>query len=107
MKAARTGAAATTTTLATGTTAAVVGEFEPYVASGDQIPVADLTLAVDAVGPIALGSPAAESIGRLIASLGDADPQAEGEKEAQGEGSHARSPGSRGSVRWLRRKDGV
>ena len=55
------------------TTGEAIAEFEPYTAAGDPVPVADLALAVDAVGPIELGTPAADAIGRLIASLGDPD----------------------------------
>ncbi len=52
-------------------TGAPSGEFEPYTGQGDPVPVEELTLASDGVGPIALGRPAAEAVGRLIASLGD------------------------------------
>jgi len=46
---------------------------QPYVASGDPIPIEDLTLQVDGIGEIKLGTPAADAIGRLIASLGEPD----------------------------------
>jgi len=46
---------------------------QPYAASGDPIPIDDLTLQVDGIGEIKLGSPAADAIGRLIASLGEPD----------------------------------
>ncbi len=47
--------------------------FEPYVASGEPVAIADLLLAVDGVGPVKFGEPAATSVGRLIASLGEPD----------------------------------
>lgn len=47
--------------------------FAPYEAKGAAIPISELKLAVDAIGPIALGEPAADAIGQLIASLGDPD----------------------------------
>lgn len=53
------------------TTTPTTVEFTPYTASGDSIPINELRLAVDAIGPITLGSPADQAIGRLIASLGD------------------------------------
>ncbi len=46
---------------------------QPYVAAGDPIPIEDLTLQVDGIGEVKLGQPAAEAIGRLIASLGEPD----------------------------------
>jgi hypothetical protein len=59
--------AGSTTTVASAPPAS----FDPYVASGEAIPPEQLTLAVDGIGPIAFGSPAAEAVGRLIASLGE------------------------------------
>lgn len=56
----------------TETTGGVVA-FEPYVAVGQPVALADLTLAVDGIGPVLFGTPADESIGRLIASLGEPD----------------------------------
>jgi len=47
--------------------------FDPYAASGEAVPLSDLTLAVDGIGPIDFGSPAATSVGRLVASLGEPD----------------------------------
>lgn len=57
------------------TTAATVpaAAAPPYVASGEPVPIADLLLAVDGVGPIKFGEPAASAVGRLVASLGDPD----------------------------------
>ncbi len=57
---------------ATTTTLAVVA-FEPYVASGQPVALADLALSVDAIGPIEFGTPAADAVGRLISSLGEPD----------------------------------
>lgn len=69
--------AGTTPTTAAGTTettaAQAVSDFDAYVASGDPVPVDQLNLAVDAVGPIPFGTPAADAIGRLITSLGEPD----------------------------------
>jgi len=67
------GVTPTTTGSTTETTTAVVAEFDAYVASGDPVPIDELTLAVDGVGPIAFGTGAADSIGRLITSLGEPD----------------------------------
>ena len=66
-------AATATTSAGAATTVAVSvpGTFEPYQAVGDLIPLEDLTMKVDSIGPISFGTPAAESIGRLISSLGD------------------------------------
>jgi hypothetical protein len=64
----------TTTSDGAGTTTgetAPPASFDPYVASGEAVPPDQLTLAVDSIGPIELGSPAADAVGRLIASLGD------------------------------------
>jgi hypothetical protein len=49
------------------------GVFEPYEAAGEPVALSELTLAVDSVGPIEFGTPARQSIGRLIASLGEPD----------------------------------
>jgi len=64
-----------TTTNGAGTTptSPALLSTTPYEASGDPIPVKDLTLQVDGIGAIKLGTSAAESIGRLIASLGEPD----------------------------------
>jgi len=77
------------TNAATGTTAATTTEpgdssttvppdsagvdLPDFVASGSPVAIADLTLAVDALGPIQLGTSAPRSVGRLIASLGPPD----------------------------------
>lgn len=58
---------------ATTVAVSVPGTFEPYTSVGELIPFADLTMKVDGVGPVAFGTPAAEAMGRLIASLGDPD----------------------------------
>jgi hypothetical protein len=55
------------------TTTAPQPTAPPYVASGEPVPVSELLLAVDGVGPIKFGEPAAAAVGRLIASLGDPD----------------------------------
>ena len=47
--------------------------FAPYEAKGAVIPLSELTLAVDAIGPILLGESAEDAIGQLIASLGEPD----------------------------------
>ncbi len=65
--------AATTATTAPATTEPPVAGSAPYEAVGDAIPIAELGLAVDAIGPIALGSPAADAIGRLVAAFGEPD----------------------------------
>jgi hypothetical protein len=38
--------------------------------SGDPVPISRLTLKADGIGPIEVGTPATEAIGRLVASLG-------------------------------------
>jgi hypothetical protein len=60
-----------TTEPPTTTLASVPGDFDPYEAEGDPIDLADLTLAVDGVGPIDFGRPARQAVGRLVASLGE------------------------------------
>lgn len=73
-----------TTTAPTDTSEAPTDTTEPpansagvdlpeFVATGEPVAVSDLTLAVDAIGPIQLGTSAPRSIGRLIASLGEPD----------------------------------
>ncbi len=47
--------------------------FDPYLSVGTPIPIEDLPLRVDGIGDIKFGQPAADAIGRLIASLGDPD----------------------------------
>ncbi len=44
-------------------------DLPDFVASGSPVALADLTLAVDSLGPIQLGTSAPRSVGRLIASL--------------------------------------
>lgn len=61
------------TTSSTTTTAATVVDFSPYEAVGEPISLADLTLTVSGIGPLEFGTPAEESIGRLVASLGEPD----------------------------------
>lgn len=63
----------TTPTDGTSTTSGTIVAFEPYVASGQPVALADLALSVDAIGPVEFGQPAADAIGRLIASLGEPD----------------------------------
>jgi hypothetical protein len=70
---ATTGTSGPTTTAEPGTTTAPGDGFEPYQAQGAAVPVGELKLQVDAIGPIALGSPADEAVGRLITSLGEPD----------------------------------
>ncbi|NND03162.1 MAG: hypothetical protein HKN91_10280 [Acidimicrobiia bacterium] len=48
-------------------------DLPDFVASGSPVAIADLTLAVDSIGPIQLGTSAPRSVGRLIASLGPPD----------------------------------
>ena len=57
----------------TDTTLPTVVAFEPYVADGQPVALSELTLAVDGIGPINFGTPASQSVGRLIASLGEPD----------------------------------
>ena len=61
-----------------GTTAEPTGSTQPgnaggtpYAAQGDPVPIEELTLAADGVGPILFGRPAEEAVGRLVASLGE------------------------------------
>ena len=58
-----------------GTTVAVSvpGTSEPFEAVGDAIPLAELTMKVDGIGPVSFGTSATEAIGRLISSLGEPD----------------------------------
>lgn len=56
------------TTTAPTTTMPTTGSL---AASGDPVPVPRLELHADGVGPIAIGTPAPEAIGRLVASLGE------------------------------------
>lgn len=69
------GDATDATSSATGATDATgaPGGATTYTAEGEPIPVAELLLAADGVGPIELGQPAAPAVGRLIASLGEPD----------------------------------
>lgn len=63
-----TGTSAATTTPKTTTT---VANFTPYEASGAAVPIDQLLLQVDGLGPVSLGTPAADAIGTLISSLGE------------------------------------
>ncbi|MFQ5554408.1 MAG: hypothetical protein ACE5GC_03415 [Acidimicrobiia bacterium] len=63
----------TTTTSVPGTTVTATASFEPYEATGSALEVGDLKLAVDAIGPILLGSSAGEAVGRFVASFGEPD----------------------------------
>ena len=45
--------------------------IDPYVPVGNPIPLPDLRLEVGGIGPISLGSKAADAVGQLIASLGE------------------------------------
>jgi hypothetical protein len=63
----------TTAPDSTTTTTAVVTPPDPYTAVGDPIPIEELQLTTNGVGPITFGTPAAEAAGRLIASLGEPD----------------------------------
>lgn len=56
-----------------GPATSVVVDLPDFTASGDPVDIADLTLAVDAIGPIKLGTSAPRSVGRLVASLGTPD----------------------------------
>lgn len=66
-------AGGTTTTGEATTTTTGAPDFEPYEPRGQAVAIDDLKLQVDAIGPIALGSPARQAIGRLITSLGEPD----------------------------------
>ncbi len=57
-------------TIATTTTAAPI-DFEPYTALGQPIALSDLTLQTSGLGVVSLGSPAAEAVGKLVATLGE------------------------------------
>ena len=113
----------TTTTLSGGatdgsTTTTTPAADAPFVAVGTPIPVGDLTLQANGIGPIKFGTPAVDAFGILISSLGapdsDTGPTASigglgvcvGETErvlqwgsfkavAQGEGSNAKFVGYR------------
>lgn len=54
-------------------TGAITTDFDPYVAVGEPITIAELTLQVGGVGDIEFGQPAADAVGRLVASLGEPD----------------------------------
>ena len=69
-------AAPDTTPIPTGAPATTVGvevpgTFDPYVAVGEPIPLDELRMAVDGIGPIKFGVSASEAVGRLISSLGE------------------------------------
>lgn len=67
-----------------GPTASVVVDLPELTAQGDPLDIADLTLAVDSIGPINLGTSAPRSVGRLVASLGTPDEDS-GAVESTGE----------------------
>lgn len=46
---------------------------EPYLAVGTAIPIESLPLSVDGIGEVKFGEPAADAVGRLVASLGEPD----------------------------------
>jgi hypothetical protein len=79
-------------------TSSVDLELPEFTASGNAVEIADLTLAVDSIGPIELGTGASRSIGRLIASLGPPDEDS-GAVESTGE--YGTCPGdTERIVRW-------
>ncbi len=55
----------------TTTTSEAPIEFDPYLAVGQPLPLSDLSLQTSGMGVIALGSPAADAVGRLVATLGE------------------------------------
>lgn len=57
----------------TSTTTTEPASFDPYEARGNAVAIDDLKLKVDGIGPIDLGTPARQSIGRLVTSLGEPD----------------------------------
>lgn len=57
-------------TTTTTTTEAPI-DFEPYAAVGNPIPLSDLTLQTNGIGPISLGADASEAVGQLVATLGE------------------------------------
>ena len=59
----------TTTDATTTTTAAVV--LVPYTAIGEAIPIEELLLTTNGIGPVAFGTSDTDAVGRLIASLGE------------------------------------
>lgn len=65
------GGETTDTTTTTTTTTATPADFEPYQAVGQPLPLSDLTLQTSGLGVVALGSDAAEAMGKLIATLGE------------------------------------
>ena len=71
--AAPSGTTADPTGTTAGPTSSVVVDLPEFVASGEPVAISDLALAVDAIGPIKLGTSAPRSVGRLIASLGTPD----------------------------------
>ncbi len=62
---------ATTDTTTTTTTAAPI-EFDPYTAVGQPLALGDLTLQTAGLGDIRLGSDAADAVGKLVATFGEA-----------------------------------
>ena len=73
-------------------------DLPEFTASGNAVEIADLTLAVDSIGPIQLGTGANRSIGRLIASLGPPD---EDSGAVESTGDYGTCPGdTERIVRW-------
>lgn len=68
-----TAAPATTTSAPTTTTTLPAPTRTSFAAVGDPVAQNQLTLKASSIGPIELGTPAAESVGRLVASLGTPD----------------------------------
>ena len=54
-------------------TVEVPGTFDAYLPVGDAIPIDELRMAVDGIGPIKFGISAGEAAGRLISSMGEPD----------------------------------
>ncbi len=78
--------------------ASVDVDLPEFTASGNAVDIADLTLAVDSIGPIQLGAGANKSIGRLIASLGPPD---EDSGAVESTGDYGTCPGdTERIVRW-------
>lgn len=68
-----TGDDTTGSSVATDDTLPAGGATLPYLAVGTPIPIAELTLQVDGIGAVKFGQPAADAVGRLVASLGEPD----------------------------------
>lgn len=73
-------------------------DLPEFTASGNPVDIADLTLAVDSIGPIKLGTSAPRSVGRLITSLGPPD---EDSGAVESTGLYGTCPGdTERIVRW-------